>query len=187
MLSLAYSCFKPPRPPLQPPGVKSDVPKLFPTEKDYPKEMRIAGKYTFTKDNKSFQFESENQDWYCYRMENHINPPDEDIIPLRFRLYDKDNKLLYERLPFTNEGRRELIIEFKERLKKYPDEIKEDTATVWTYIPYHKEGVKIKAILVDDEGKDLKVLAERGILPPEEFRKRFFYKGCHREVGFGIE
>ena len=181
ILSLSYSCFKPPSPPLQPPGVKSDIPNLFPTEKDYPKEIRILGKYTFTKKNKSFQFNSEDQDWYCYKIKNYINPSDEDLVPIRFRLYDKDNKLLHERLPFTNEGGREFIIELN---GKYPEK---DTVTVWTYIPYHKEAVKIKAILVDDEGKHLKILAERGILIPEEFRKRFFYEGCYREVGFGIE
>ena len=61
ILSLSYSCFKPPSPPLQPPGVKSDIPNLFPTEKDYPKEILISGEYTLTKNNKSFQFNSEGQ------------------------------------------------------------------------------------------------------------------------------
>ena len=150
-------------------------------EKDLPKEIKISGKYAFTKGNKSFQFNSEDEDWYCYQIKNYINPSDEDLVPLRLRLYDKNNKLLHERLPFINEAGREFIIELH---KKYPEE---NTVTVWTYIPYHKDGVKIKAILVDDEGKDLKVLAERRILSPEEFRERFFYKGCYRQVGFGIE
>ena len=178
ILSLSYSCSKPPSPLLQPPGVESDVPKLFPTEKDFPKEIHISGEYTFTNKNKDFQFDSENEDLYCYYSLD-SRYPDEDIVPLRFKLYNKENKLLHERLPFTSERR--FIVEL---YKKYPDK---DTITVWTYIPYHKEAVKIKAILVDDTGKDVKVLAERGILPPEEFRKRFFYQGCYRQVGFGIE
>ena len=148
-------------------------------EKNLPKEMRISGKYTFTKNNKNFQFNSEDQDWYCYKIRNRINPPDEDIVPLRFRLYDKNNKLLRESLPVTS-GRR-FIEEFNKRIEKYPNEVKEENNRFWTftYIPYHKEGIRIKAILVDDTGKDLKVLAE--------FRKRFFHKGCYRQVGFGIE
>ena len=154
-------------------------------EIDLPEKIRITGKYTFTKNDESFQFESENQDLYCYKVKHYIGVSSEDIIPLRFRLYDTKNKLFYERLPFTS-GRR-TITEFQERAKKQLDKIKKDTVTVWTYIPYHKDGVKIKAILVDDTGKDLKVLAERGILPPEEFRNRFFHKGCYRQVGFGIE
>ena len=157
-------------------------------EKKLPKEMQISGKYTFTTTNKSFQFDSTDEDWYCYKsLVEYSGHPDEGIIPIRFRLYDEDNKLLRERLPFTNEASKSSIIKFFQKTKRYPDEIKEDKATVWTHIPYHKDGVKIKAILVDDEGKDLKVLAERGILPPEEFRERFFYKGCYRQVGLGIE
>ena len=187
ILSLSYSCFKPPSPPLQPPGVKSDIPNLFPTEKDFPKEIKISGEYILTKENKNFQFNSENKDWYCYKIKNYINPSDEDLVPIRFRLYDKENKLLHERLPFTNEAGRRSIIKFNKKLKEYPKVAKEETNTVQTYIPYHKEGVKIKAILVDDEGKDLRVLGERGVLPPEEFRERVFYGDCYREVGFGIE
>ena len=180
-------------PVIDPSNIPKDLKELKPKEDPYkreinlPKEIQISGEYIFAKNNKNFQFNSEDQDWYCYKIKNYINPSDEDLVPIRFRLYDKDNKLFHERLPFINEGRRRVITEFKERVKKHPDEIKEDRATVWTYIPYHKEAVKIKAILVDDEGKDLKVLAERGILAPEEFRKRFFYEGCYREVGFGIE
>ena len=158
---------------------------LYKPKIDLPKKIRITGKYTFTKNDKNFQFESKNQDLYCYEVKHYIGISSEDIIPLRFRLYDIENKLLYERLPFTS-GKR-TITEFQERAKKQPDEIKKENVTVWTYIPYHKDGVKIKAILVDDEGKDLKVLAERRILSPEEFRERFFYKGCYRQVGFGIE
>ena len=165
----------------------SDFPKDFNLKEDpykpeinLPKEIKISGEYTFTKKNKSFQFNSEAQDWYCYKIENYINPSDEDLVSIRFRLYDKNNKLLHERLPFTNEVGREFI-EFNE---KYPQM---DTFRVWTYIPYHKEGVKIKAILVDDEGKHLKVLDEREIATPEEFRKRVFYGDCYREVGFGYD
>ena len=172
ILSLAYSC-KPPKPLLQPPGVESDVPKLFPTEKDYPKEMKISGDYVLTKGKESFKFN--NEDWYCYySLIADSRHPDEDIIPLRFRLYDQNNKLLRMGLPKVQ---RPFVEE-----KGFTEEV-----TVWTYIPYHKDGVQIKAILVDDKGKDLKVLAERGILPPEEFKKRFFYKDCYREVGFRIE
>ena len=178
------SCEKYPLPDL------SDIPPKedpYKPEKTLPKEMQISGKYTLTKNNKAFQFNSKDQDWYCYKIAIHINPSDENIIPLRFRLYNKDNKLLYERLPFTNNVGRKYITKFQERIKEYPDEKTEEINEVWAYIPYHKEGVKIKAILVDDTGKDVKVLAERGILPPEEFRTRFFYQGCYRQVGFGIE
>ena len=165
------------------PSESIDIPHKkdpYKPEINLPKEMRISGKYTFTENNKNFQFESEDQDWYCYySIITDSGYTDEDIVSIRFRLHNKDNKLLRESLPVTS-GRR-FIIELNE---KYPEK---DTVTVWTYIPYHKDGVKIKAILVDDKGKDLKVLAERRILPPEEFRKRFFYKGCYREVGFGIE
>ena len=198
ILNLVYSC-KPPKPPLQPSGVKSAVPDLFPTEKDYPKEMRITGKYTFKKNNKNFHFKSKDLDSYCYDLGDN-KYLDEDLIPIRFRLYDQDNKLLHERLPVISTSKRSSIIRSKERLNRYPPDIrslyfaqdqiekmKEIIATVWTDIPYHKEGVKIKAILVDDTGKDVEVLAERGILPPEEFRERFFYQGCYRQVGFGIE
>ena len=154
-------------------------------EKNLPKEIRITGKYTLTKNNKSFQFESEDQDWYCYYLRDN-NYLDEDIVSIRFRLYDKNNRLLHERLPILSNSGRRFIIEFKERVEKYPDKIKEDKeiATVWTHIPYHKDGEKIKAVLVDAQGKDLKVLAEREILAPEEFRKRSFHEGCYREVGF---
>ena len=180
-------------PVIDPSNIPKDLKELKPKEDPYkreinlPKEIRIFGIYTLTKNNKSFQFNSENQDWYCYKIECYINPSDEDLVSIRFRLYDGDNKLLHERLPFTNETGRRFITKFNERLKNHPDEIKEETNRVWTYLPYHKEAVKIKAILVDDEGKHLKVLDERGILTPEEFRKRFFHKGCYREVGFGIE
>ena len=154
-------------------------------ETNLPEKIRITGRYTFTKNDKNFQFESENQDLYCYKVKHYIGKSSEDIILLRFRLYDIENKLLNERLPFTS-GRR-TITEFQEKIEKQPNEIKKENVTVWTYIPYHKDGVKIKAVLVDDTGKDLKVLAERGILSPEEFRERHFYKGCYRQVGFGIE
>ena len=153
-------------------------------EKDLPKEIRITGKYTLTKNNKNFQFESNSLDWYCYKIENHINLSDENIIHLRFRLYNANNKLLHERLPFTNNVGKKYITKFQERIKKYPNEEKEETNEVWAYIPYHKDGVKIKAVLVDDEGNHLKILAEREILAPEEFRKRSFYEDCYREVGF---
>ncbi|MCZ0932344.1 MAG: hypothetical protein OXJ52_04225 [Oligoflexia bacterium] len=156
-------------------------------ETNLPKEIKIYGKYTFTRNNNSFQFESEDQDWYCYKMKTYSYPSDEDLVSIRFRLYNKDNKLLHERMPFTNNNGREFIVEFEEKIKEYPEEIKVNTAKVWTYVPYHKDGVKIKAVLVDDTGKDLKALAERGILPPEEFRQRFFYQDCYRQVGFGIE
>ncbi|MCZ0931558.1 MAG: hypothetical protein OXJ52_00160 [Oligoflexia bacterium] len=171
ILGLVYSC-KPPKPPLQPPGVKSDVPNLFPTEKDYPKEFLISGEYTLTKGKESLQFNSENEDLYCYySLIADSRHPDEDIIPLRFRLYDQNNKLLRVGLPKVQRS-------FVEE-KGFTEEV-----TVSTYIPYHKDGVKIKAVLVDDTGKDMKVLAERGILTPEEFRKRPFYQDCHREAGF---
>ena len=175
ILSLSYSCFKPPSPPLQPPGVESDVPKLFPTEKDFPKEILITGEYTLTKGKESFKFTGGSKDLYCYySLIADSRHPDEDIIPLRFRLYDQNNKLLREGLPKVQRS-------FVEE-EGFTEEV-----SVWTYIPYHKEAVKIKAILVDDEGKHLKVLDERGILTPEEFRKRVFYGDCYREVGFGYD
>ena len=165
-------------------------------EINLPKEMQIVSEYTLTENNKSFYFESEDQDQYCYDFGDN-KYFDEDLVPIRFRLYDKNNKLLREKLPILSN--RSLIIEFKEIIKEYPpdtrsldlapegiEKIKKGVSnTVWTYIPYHKEGVKIKAVLVDDTGKDVKVLAERGILSPEEFRKRPFYQGCYREAGFG--
>ena len=179
------SCEKCPLPEL------SDIPSkegsYKPPGKDLPKEITIFGKYTFTENNKSFQFESEKQDWYCYEIAHHIHLSDEDIVPLRFRLYDKNNKLLRAGLPFTYDEERELI-------KEYPEEIRAETATVWTYIPYHKEGVKIKAVLVDDTGKDVKVLAERDILLdvkvlaekdlllPEDFNKKLTLPGCRRQT-----
>ena len=169
-------------------------------EIDLPKEMRITGKYIYTESNKNFHFESWDEDYYCYELGNH-KYLDEDMVPIRFRLYDKNNKLLQERLPVLSNSGRRSIIEFKERVKRYPPDIrslylgpdeiekitKEHKTTVYTYIPYHKEGVKIKAVLVDDQGKDFKVLAEREILPPEEFRKRPFYKDCYREADFRIQ
>ncbi|MCZ0932665.1 MAG: hypothetical protein OXJ52_05910 [Oligoflexia bacterium] len=169
----------------------------YKSETDLPKEIRITGKYTFTENNKNFYFENEDQDSYCYYLTDN-KYLDEDLVSIRFRLYDKNNKLLHERLPILSNSGRRSIIEFKEKIKKYPpnirslyfvpDEIKKIkegiATTVWTHVPYHKDGAKIKAILVDDQGKELKVLAERGILPPEEFRKRSFYEGCYREVDF---
>ena len=152
--------------------------KPYNPEKDLPKEIKVYGKYTLTKNNKSFQFDSEDRDWYCYKIKTYTYPSDEDIVSIRFRLYDKNNKLLHDRIPFTNETGRKFIMELYE---KYPED---KIVTVWTHIPYHKNGVKIKAVLVDDTGKDLRVLAEREILAPEEFRKRSFYEGCYREIGF---
>ncbi|MCZ0932342.1 MAG: hypothetical protein OXJ52_04215 [Oligoflexia bacterium] len=149
-------------------------------EINLPKEIRIYGKYTLTKNNKSFQFEKENKDKYCYTKSSSFTS--ESIVPLRFKLYNKTGKLVSEGLPVGGEG---LISEFNERIIHFPD-IK-TKVTIFSSVPYHTEGVKIKAILVDDEGKHLKVLAERRILTPEEFRQRFFYKICYMGEGFGIE
>ena len=149
-------------------------------EINLPKEIKISGKYTLTKENKNFQLNSEDQDWYCYTRRTPFTS--ESIVPLRFRLYNKKGKLVSEGLLIGGEG---LVSEFNKDVVSFPNMKTE--VTIFSLIPYHKDGVKIKAILVDDEGKDLKVLAERGILPPEEFRERFFYKGCYRQVGFGIE
>ena len=144
-------------------------------EINLPKEILITGEYTLTKGKESFKFTGGSKDLYCYySLIAHHRYSDEDIIPMRFRLYNKNNKLLRDGLPRVQRS-------FVEE-EGFTEEV-----SVWTYLPYHKEGVKIKAILVDDEGKHLKVLDERGILAPEEFRKRFFYEDCYREVGFGIE
>ncbi|MCZ0933446.1 MAG: hypothetical protein OXJ52_09900 [Oligoflexia bacterium] len=150
-------------------------------EKDLPKEMRIVSEYTFPKREEKLEFINTDKDLHCYdSLIANNRYSDEDLIPVRFRLYNKNNKLIRESLPFTS-GRRFIT----ELFKKYPED---KTVTVWTYIPYHKDGVKIKAVLVDDTGKDLKVLAERRVLAPEEFREgRLFYQGCYRQVGFGIE
>ena len=156
----------------------SEIPSTenpYKPEIDLPKEIQITGEYILTKGKESLQFNSEDEDWYCYySLLADSRYPDEDIIPIRFRLYSQDNKLLRESLPKVQRS----FIEEKGFTEK---------VTVWTYIPYHKDGVKIKAILVDDEGKDLKVLDERGILAPEEFRERSFHNDCYREVGFRIE
>ena len=146
-------------------------------EKTLPKEIRISGQYTLTKNDKVFQFELEGKDKYCYTKSSSFTS--ESIVPLRFRLYNKSGKLVGEGLPIGGEG---LISEFNKRIINFPD-IKLEV-TIFSSVRYHKDSVKIKAVLVDDQGRDLKVLAEREILTPEEFRKRSFYEGCYREVGF---
>ena len=158
ILSLSYSCFKPPSPPLQ---------LLCPPEKGYLKRIGISGTYTFTKGAESFQFNT----WYSYGTESYTNFS-ADLIFLRFRLYNKENKLLRERLPFISEEKASFIRHMEEfSLEKI--------VRIRAYIPYHKDGVKIKVILVDDEGKDRRVLAEKSIISPEEVevRKRF-YEAC---------
>ena len=165
----------------------SDIPpkEHYKPEKNLPKEMEISGKYIFTKNNKNFQFNGEDRDRYCYEYKEHDYdkyPSRESIVPIRFRLYDKDNELLKERMPFTSEQGMATITTFPVLMEIYPDKMVEKTVRIWTYIPYRWDGVKIKAVLVDDEGKDLRVLAERRVLPPEEFRKRSFYRGCYERI-----
>ena len=80
------------------------------------------------------------KDWYCHKIISYINPSDEDLVPIRFRLYDKDNKLLRERLPVTS-GRR-FIEKFNKKIKEYPDEIKEETKQP----PPLRRGVQIWSI-----------------------------------------
>ena len=169
---------------------KHPIPSDIPHQEDpykpeiyLPKSIQISGKYTLTKENKNFQFDSEEEDWYCYYSLIEDNRhSDEDIIPLRFRLYDENNRLIHERPGFTNNVGRKYITTFQK--SSIEEEGFTEKVTVWSYIPYHEEAVKIKAFLVDDRGKNLRILDEREILLPEEFRKRKFYEGCYREVGF---